>query len=117
MTLLLLCPVALPGRPDGPVYKTAHTSWRQMQQQALARGWRSSSDTDAVAGRLSGLDVGAAAGDDGESGKGSATRSFMTMQELRKQQLKDAGALSYEEWVREKQEEERKEKATLEVKS
>jgi hypothetical protein len=74
------------------------------------------SDADAVAGRRAGPDVAAANDDDGESGKGAAARSFMTMQELRKQQLKDAGALSYEDWVREKQEEERRERAAAEVK-
>lgn len=114
---------AFTGRPDGPVYLEGHAKWRQLQRAAVAKGWRCASPAGATqqlhgsSSRSGTPQAGATAGGGaGELGREGSSRSagsggggsssgpmFMTIQEMRKKELQENGAMTYEEWKQRKE--------------
>uniref|UniRef100_A0A383V5A4 Uncharacterized protein n=1 Tax=Tetradesmus obliquus TaxID=3088 RepID=A0A383V5A4_TETOB len=104
------------GRPSGPVYAAAHAMWRNLQRQALERGWWCSSPKSPAPAAA----PAAAPAEDDAEGRATDTaqhdgsvrsssssplggRRFLTVQEQTRQRLEAAGAKKYHEWAAEKQ--------------
>lgn len=106
------------------MYAAAHAMWRNLQRQALERGWRCSSPKSPAPAAAPAEDNAEGRATDTAQHDGSVRsssssplggRRFLTVQEQTRQRLEAAGAKKYQEWAAEKQRAEQLERQRVAV--